>query len=137
LASGAGGGWTAQDIPCPHGAPTISANKDSLWLLCSGSDPHAYTSLDTGATWNQVGLRLSWADVIAARGPDQAAVASSYAVDVLEDGSQRVVSLPSFAAYAVYMGFTNDSTGYLVLNDGSLLRTSTSGLEWRRVSLPG
>jgi photosystem II stability/assembly factor-like uncharacterized protein len=137
MASGAAGGWTEQGIPCPHGAPTISANRDSLWLLCSGSNPHAYTSPDEGATWKPVELRLGWADVIAARGADQAAVALSYAVDVLERDSQHVVSLPSFAAYAVYMGFTDDSTGYLVLNDGSLLRTSTSGLEWHPVRLPG
>jgi hypothetical protein len=135
LASGVAGAWAEQDVPCPDGSPTISANKDSLWLLCAGSDPRAYTSSDAGATWNPVKLTLSWADVIAARGPDQAAVASSYQVEMLEGNSDRVVEVPSFAAYAVYMGFTDDKTGYLVLNDGSLLRTSTSGLQWSPVRL--
>lgn len=137
LASDVAGVWTAQHIPCPRGAPTISANRDSLWLLCSGSDPHAYTSPDGGATWQPVAVTLSSADVVAARGPDRALVASAHEVEVLDGGSGQVANLPSSAAaYAVYAGFTDDQTGYLILNDGSLLRTSNSGLAWAPVRLP-
>jgi hypothetical protein len=137
LASGTTAGWTEQHIPCPLGAPNISANKDSLWLLCSSPDPRAYTSPDAGATWSRVAITLGSADVIAARGPDRAVVASSREVEVLAGGSGQVAYLPSStAAYAVYTGFTDDKTGYLVLNDGSLLRTSNSGLEWKPVRLP-
>lgn len=137
LASEVAGIWTAQDIPCPRGAPTISANRDSLWLLCSGSAPRAFTSADAGATWQPVAVTLGSADVIAARGPDRAVVASAHEVEVLDGHSVQVASLPSNAgAYAVYTGFTDDKTGYLILNDGSLLRTSTSGLDWEPVRLP-
>jgi hypothetical protein len=137
LASGVAGVWREQHIPCPLGAPNISANKDSLWLLCSGSDPRVYTSPDAGATWNRVDVTLSSADVIAARGPDRAVVASAHEVEVLDGGSGQVANLPSSAAaYAVYTGFTDDKTGYLILNDGSLLRTSTGGLDWAPVRLP-
>jgi hypothetical protein len=137
LASEVAGVWAAQHVPCPRGAPTISANKDSLWLLCSGSEPHTYTSPDGGATWQPVAVTLSSADVIAARGPDRALVSSAHEVEVLDGGSGQVANLPSSAAaYAVYAGFTDEKTGYLILNDGSLLRTSTSGLQWVPVRLP-
>jgi hypothetical protein len=56
---------------------------------------------------------------------------------MLDGGSGQVANLPSSAAaYAVYAGFTDEKTGYLILNDGSLLRTSTGGLQWVPVRLP-
>jgi photosystem II stability/assembly factor-like uncharacterized protein len=139
LVSGVNGRWAARALPkaCSAGAPRISATFDSLWLLCAGTSPTAYSSDDAGATWTRAAAPLPAADVIAARDAGHAVVASSTEVSAISPGGQvHTTPVDSHgAARPLYAGFTDPDTGYVVFDNGYLLRTDAGGASWSQVEL--
>ena len=139
LVSGVNGHWAdwALPKPCSARTPRISATFDSLWLLCGGTSPTAYSSVDAGATWTRAAGRLPAANVIAARDAGHAVVASSTEVSAISpDGRVQAVPVDSHGATSpVYAGFTDPDTGYVVFDNGYLLRTDAGGASWSQVDV--
>jgi photosystem II stability/assembly factor-like uncharacterized protein len=139
LVSGVNGRWAARALPkaCSARTPRISATFDSLWLLCAGTSPTAYSSVDAGATWTRAAAPLPAADVIAACDAGHAVVASSTEVTTISPaGRVQTVPVDSHGATRpLYAGFTDTETGYVVFDNGYLLRTDAGGASWSQVDL--
>lgn len=100
---------------------------------------------DAGATWSGVATGLTQPlTAVRVLGPDSFVVAGRCALRRSDDGGRTFTRLPWTASDASCTGgissvsFPDASTGFLLLGNGNLLRSTDAGRTWsRRTAVPG
>ena len=103
------------------------------------------TTEDSGATWSGAATGVTESlDHISIVDQDSVVVSGGCIVRRSDDGGRTFVRLPWTASDArcsesvVTPDFLANETGYLLLEDGSILRTEDGGRTWsRRTAVPG
>lgn len=134
--------WQRQ-AACPVGfdpqalstATDTVTDVSSLWVTCS--DPTSsvvrYTDTTDPGSWHPVqGRSFGAAGIVAARTPTTALVADASLggiVEVSATAPTRQVLAGDVGA-PVFLGFTNDTHGYLLESDGTMIATTDGGATW-------
>jgi photosystem II stability/assembly factor-like uncharacterized protein len=133
-----GAQWYHSRIGC---APVdISATAGAVWAFCDESTPTLVRSTDRGRTWEtpepvvDLGVSAGKPATIAAVSDDTAFVTSGSQGWVVESSIATPAAGLDDGPY-VYAGFTTESVGYVVDQDGSVCRTEDGGLNWSPVDL--
>jgi photosystem II stability/assembly factor-like uncharacterized protein len=133
-----GARWNRSQIGCDP--VDISATAGAVWAFCDESTPTLVRSTDQGRTWESpepvvdLGVSAGEPATIAAVSDDTAFVTAGSQGWVVESSSVTPATGLGDGPY-VYAGFTTESVGYVVDQDGSLCRTVDGGLNWSPVDL--
>ncbi len=133
-----GARWNLSQIGCDP--VDISAIADAVWAFCDESTPTLVRSTDQGRTWEapqpvvELGVSAGEPATIAAVSDDTAFVTAGSQGWVVESSIATTATGLGDGPY-VYAGFTTESVGYVVDEDGSLCRTEDGGLNWSPVDL--
>lgn len=133
-----GAQWNRSQIGCDP--VDISATADAVWAFCDESTPTLVRSTDQGQTWEtpepvvDLGVSAGEPATIAAVSDDTAFVTAGSQGWVVESSLATPATGLDDGPY-VYAGFTTESVGYVVDQDGSLCRTEDGGLNWSPVKL--
>lgn len=123
-------------------AYSLSEASDIMWAVCSRDDGNLpMVSADAGESWDvvEVDMDLGGKPRIAAIDSDTALVSTGIELYVLDSGRLNRADPPTEGAGSAtydYLGFHDDSTGFLIDEDGRLSFTDSGGASWRPVELP-
>ena len=142
VVSGDGSNWNVES-PCPPPTPATqlstaadpASSTDALWLVCSSpSTSQVRLTLDSGIHWTKVRTPAGSA-ILAARSTDSSVAVTDGAVELLRPGFAPVHLADVPVRNAVYAGFTNPETGYIIEADGRMWRTGNAGKTWSDYSV--
>jgi photosystem II stability/assembly factor-like uncharacterized protein len=137
-------GWN-WGSPSPQGQTIRALEFDGLRGYAAGDFGTVLVTDDSGTTWRGAATGTTQAlDRISILDPDHVVVSGGCSVRRSDDGGQTFVRLPWTAsdtrcsATVSATDFPTAETGYLLLEDGSVLRTADSGRTWARgTAVPG
>jgi hypothetical protein len=142
VVSGDGTNWNVES-PCPSPAPASqlstaadpTSSTDGLWLVCSSHRTSLIkVTLDSGIHWMKVQAPAGSA-ILAARSTDSSVAVTDGVVELLRPGYAPVHLADVPVRNAVYAGFTNAETGYIIEADGGMWRTGNAGKTWSDYSV--
>jgi len=136
-------GWDSHQTPECRETSSLSGSSTALWAIC-GDDKGWLTpmvSADGGLTWDLVEVERGLGEdpSIAAIDPERAIVHANDELWLLNGGQLLHADPPSEGAGLKrfdYLGFVDDSTGFLIDSDGVLSRSDNGGFTWEPVDLP-
>jgi photosystem II stability/assembly factor-like uncharacterized protein len=131
--------------PTPQGQTIQAAEFDGARGYAAGWFGMLLRTDDGGAAWSGTATGLtSPIERISLIDPDKLVIGSGCAVRRSDDGGLTFTRLPwtatdsRCASEVAAFDFPTDQTGYLALDDGSLLSTADGGRTWsRKTSIPG
>jgi photosystem II stability/assembly factor-like uncharacterized protein len=137
-------GWNWGN-PLPQGQTIKAIEFEGARGYAAGDFGTVLTTEDSGATWSGAATGVTEAlDHISIVDQDSVVVTGGCIVRRSDDGGRTFVRLPWTASDAgcaesvVAPDFLANETGYLLLEDGSILRTEDGGRTWsRRTAVPG
>lgn len=142
VVSGDGSNWSVES-PCPAPAPAAqlstaadpASSTDALWLMCSSRRASLVkVTLDSGVHWASVQAPRGRM-ILAARSTDSSLAVTDGAVTLLRPGSPPVPLAAVPVRNAVFAGFTNPKTGYVIGADGRMWRSGDAGRTWSDYSV--
>jgi photosystem II stability/assembly factor-like uncharacterized protein len=144
LIAKAGSGFTDYQGPCSRDlGGRLSNSVKAIWAVCpTGMMAGLYVSTDRGATWQAQKNSVELANSVAVGAiDDQHAMVMTPdgLLRVGADGSSQKTDAPvGDAVNAEFIGFTNESTGFAIIDEqggtSRLLRTIDGGLHWSVVT---
>src|SRR5687767_8694033 len=137
-------GWN-WGSPQPQGQTIRAMEFEGARGYAAGEFGTVLVTQDSGATWNGAATGTTQAlNRISIVDEDSVVVSGGCIVRRSDDGGQTFERLPwtasdaRCAANVLVPQFTSDGGGYLLLGDGSVLRTADGGRTWsRRTAVPG
>ena len=137
-------GWSWGN-PLPQGQTIKALEFEGARGYAAGDFGTVLTTEDSGATWSGAATGVTESlDRISIVDQDSVVVSGGCIVRRSDDGGRTFVRLPWTASDArcgegvVTPDFLANETGYLLLEDGSILRTEDGGRTWaRRTAVPG
>lgn len=137
-------GWSWGN-PLPQGETIRAMEFDGARGYAAGEFGTVLVTEDSGATWRGAATGTTQAlDRISIVDEDSVVVSGGCIVRRSDDGGQTFQRLPwtasdaRCAARVLVPDFASDGSGYLLLDDGSVLRTADGGRTWsRRTAVPG
>lgn len=142
-----GNGFSDHQGPCFQDlGGKLSNSKKAIWAVCpTGMMAQLSVSTDRGATWRAQSGSPGFANSVAV-----GAIDDQHAIVMTPDGLRRIgvdgssekVDAPvDGAVSASFIGFTNESTGFAIINEPDnttrLLRTTDAGMHWSAVTFGG
>jgi photosystem II stability/assembly factor-like uncharacterized protein len=131
--------------PLPQGTALNALDFAGARGYAAGAFGTLLRTADAGATWRGINTGLTEPlGVLRVLGPDSLVVAGRCALRRSDDGGRTFRRLPWTASDAsctggiVTVSFPSAATGFILLGNGNILRSTDSGRTWsRRTAVPG